>query len=52
MADRQWFSEGVQVYETGEEEYFVEGVQLNEDQADVAPPAPTLLPAQQVMMVM
>ncbi len=39
MANRQWFVEGVQVFETGEEEYFVEGVQLNEDQADVTPPA-------------
>jgi len=28
MVDRQWFAEGVQVYETGEEEYFVEGVQI------------------------
>lgn len=35
---RQWFINGVQVYETGEEEYFVEGVQLTEDQAS-APPA-------------
>ncbi len=40
MAERQWFAEGVQVFETGEEEYFVEGVQLNEDQA-AAPPAGT-----------
>lgn len=30
---RQWFAEGVQVFEEGEEEYFVEGVQFNEDQA-------------------
>lgn len=34
MADRQWFVEGVQVYETGEEEYLVEGVQVTEDQPD------------------
>lgn len=33
MADRQWFTEGVQVYEEDTEEYFIEGVQLNEDQA-------------------
>ncbi len=33
MADRQWFAEGVQVFETGEEEFFVEGVQVCEDQA-------------------
>ena len=33
MADREYFVEGVQVYESGEEEYFVEGVQLVEDQA-------------------
>lgn len=38
MADRQWFVAGQQVYETGTEEYFVAGVQLNEDQA-AAPPA-------------
>lgn len=34
MADRQWLVEGVQIYETGEEEYFVEGLQLCENQAD------------------
>lgn len=33
MADRQWFAQGVQVYETGEEEYFVQGLQVCEDQA-------------------
>ena len=33
MADRQWFSQGVQIFETGEEEYFVGGVQVCEDQA-------------------
>jgi len=42
MADRQWFSQGVQVYETGEEEYFVAGVQVCEDQA--AAPAGTIVP--------
>jgi hypothetical protein len=26
MADRQWFAEGVQVFETGTEEWFAEGV--------------------------
>ena len=36
MADRQWFVDGVQIYETGEEEYFVLGVQVNEDQASGA----------------
>ncbi len=36
MADRQWFIDGVQVYESGEEEYFVNGVQINEDQPAVA----------------
>lgn len=35
MADREWFVEGVQIYESGEEEYFIEGVQVNEDQAAV-----------------
>ncbi len=35
MADRQWYGEGMQVHEEGEEEYFVEGVQLVEDQAAV-----------------
>ena len=38
MADRQWFVDGIQVYETGEEEYFVGEVQLCEDQGE-APPA-------------
>lgn len=33
MADRQWFAEGVQVFETGEEEFFAEGWQINEDEA-------------------
>ena len=41
MADRQWFNEGVQVHEEGEEEYFVEGLQLCEDQP--APAAGSLL---------
>ena len=39
MADRQWFVNGVQIFETGTEEYFVAGVQVNEDQA--AAPAST-----------
>lgn len=30
MADRQWFAEGVQVFESGTEEFFLEGVQLCE----------------------
>ena len=30
---RQWFANGVQVYEDGTEEFFVLGFQLNEDQA-------------------
>ena len=30
---RQWFTEGVQVFEDGEEEFFIEGAQINEDQA-------------------
>lgn len=34
MAERQWLVEGVQVYETGDEEFFVEGLQLCENQAD------------------
>lgn len=34
MPDRQWFAEGVQVFETGEEEFFAGGVQLTEDQAE------------------
>ena len=34
MADRQWFANSVQVYETGETEYFVYGIQLCNDQAD------------------
>ena len=33
---RQWFAHGIQVYETGEEEYFVRGMQLCNDQADGA----------------
>jgi hypothetical protein len=42
MADRQWFAEGVQQgYETGEEEYLAEGVQLCEDQGGAAAAAPT-----------
>ena len=36
MADRQWFVNGVQVYETGEEEYTAQGVQVNEDQPAAA----------------
>ncbi len=36
MADRQWVAEGVQVYETGEEEWQAEGVQLAENQPDAA----------------
>ena len=30
MAARDWFVEGVQVFEESEEEYFVEGVQFQE----------------------
>ncbi|KKN09819.1 hypothetical protein LCGC14_1042920 [marine sediment metagenome] len=33
MADREWLVDNTQVYESGEEEYFVNGVQINEDQA-------------------
>jgi len=33
MADREWYVDGVQVYESGTEEYYVDGVQLSEDQA-------------------
>jgi nucleoid-associated protein YejK len=33
MANREWYSEGVQYYESGEEEYYSEGVQLSENQA-------------------
>ena len=33
MADRQWGAFGVQIYEEGEEEYGVLGVQICEDQA-------------------
>ncbi len=40
MADRQWFAEGVQVFETGTEEWFAEGVQLAEDQAAAAAATP------------
>ena len=36
MADRQWLVEGVQIHETGEEEFVAEGVQLSEDQPAVA----------------
>ena len=32
---RQWFAEGVQINEAGEEEFFAEGVQWSEDQAAV-----------------
>ena len=34
MPDRQWFVHGVQIFETGEEEYFAGGVQFSEDQAE------------------
>lgn len=34
MADRQWFAEGVAVYESGTEEYFVECFGISEDQAE------------------
>ncbi len=37
MADREWLVDNTQVYESGEEEYFVNGAQINEDQA-AAPP--------------
>lgn len=37
MPDREYFVEGVQIYESGEEEYYAEGVQFNEDQAEEAP---------------
>ena len=30
---RQWYVESQQIYEDGTEEYFVEAVQINEDQA-------------------
>jgi hypothetical protein len=30
--ERQFFVEGVQVFEEGTEEFFVEGVQISEDQ--------------------
>jgi hypothetical protein len=33
MADRDIFIEGVQLEENGEEEFFAEGVQFDEDQA-------------------
>lgn len=36
MADRQWFASGIQIFEEGEGEYFVGGVQINEDQATSA----------------
>ncbi len=36
MADRQIFVEGQQLHEEGTEEYFVEGVQVVEDQAAAA----------------
>lgn len=39
MADRQWLIDACQIYEEGEEEYFVDGVQFNEDQAAVTPVA-------------
>jgi len=39
MADRQWFTDGVQIHEEGEKEYFVDGVQFNEDQAEAGPGA-------------
>ena len=31
--DRQWFINGVQIFETGEDEYFVAGIQVINDQA-------------------
>jgi len=34
MVDRQWFAHGVSVYETGETEYFAEGVAISQDQVD------------------
>lgn len=40
MADRQWFAEGVQIYEEGTEEFFAEGVQVAEDQAAAATATP------------
>jgi len=33
MADRDWFVEDIQLEEEGTEEYFVEGININEDQA-------------------
>lgn len=30
---RQWFAEGVQLFEDGEEEFFLEGLQITEDQS-------------------
>jgi hypothetical protein len=33
--DRQWFIDGVQVYEEGDEEWFTNGIQLCEDQAPI-----------------
>lgn len=44
MVDRQIFVEGVLLYETGEEEYFVEGVQITEDQPDEGGGNSVLLP--------
>ena len=41
MADRQWFAEGIGIFEEGEEEYFVEGIGIAEDQA---PPVAATLP--------
>jgi hypothetical protein len=34
---RQWFAEGVQFQEDGTDEYFTEGVQLNEADGGAAP---------------
>ncbi len=39
MAARDWFIGGVQVFEESEEEYFVEGVQFQEDPVTAGEPS-------------
>ena len=49
--DRQWMSEGVQVFEEGEEEYCIEGMQLTEDQpTDGGDPDPPTLVRKSLML--
>ena len=38
MTNRQWLVNGIQIYETGTEEYFIGGVQINEDQEEIVAP--------------